>query len=320
MPDPLRLRDSTGISVALKKLFQFLHQTTQALAEIPRAEAALRLYLQCAQAASDCNLEPVTYEFMERAYEIFEESIPGEQTHHTALQRFVDCSPSLFSARLPDSKAQVTALQLIIGSLQRCTVFGSENRASLVHKATGYSAKLLKKPDQCRAVYTCAHLFWHDTDETLCDAESVLACLKRALKIANAAQVSIASTFRCVLARSDRGFHAQAMSTASRGESAGVALFVEILNKCVLVALAVRVALRSHAMLLARYLYFFDKGCEAVTPDVLKGLLELINNELGGDAGKSTEVDSFYKATLQHIRAQQAKEGDTAARYAGITV
>ena len=66
-----------GISVALKKLFQFLHQTTQALAEIPRAEAALRLYLQCAQAASDCNLEPVTYEFMERAYEIFEESIPG---------------------------------------------------------------------------------------------------------------------------------------------------------------------------------------------------------------------------------------------------
>jgi len=83
----------------------------------------------------------------------------------------------------------VTALQLIIGSLQRCTVFGTENRASLVHKATGYSAKLLKKPDQCRAVYTCAHLFWHDTDEALCDAESVLACLKRALKIANAAQV-----------------------------------------------------------------------------------------------------------------------------------
>ena len=70
-------RYRTGISVALKKLFQFLHQTTQALAEIPRAEAALRLYLQCAQAASDCNLEPVTYEFMERAYEIIEESIPG---------------------------------------------------------------------------------------------------------------------------------------------------------------------------------------------------------------------------------------------------
>ena len=105
----------------------------------------------------------------------------------------------------------MSALQLIIGSLQRCTVFGTENRASLVHKATGYSAKLLKKPDQCRAVYTCAHLFWHDTDETLCDAESVLACLKRALKIANAAQVRIparpAFGLRSCLPRRTRAGH-----------------------------------------------------------------------------------------------------------------
>ena len=180
---------AAGIGVALKKLFQFLHQTTQALAEIPRAEAALRLFLQCAQAASECGLEPVTYEFMERAYEIFEESIPGA-SRKRATERAVSWRVKTHAARCAcaDSKAQVTALQLIIGSLHRCTVFGSENRASLVHKATGYSAKLLKKPDQCRAVYTCAHLFWHDTDETLCDAESVLACLKRALKIANAAQ------------------------------------------------------------------------------------------------------------------------------------
>jgi len=32
----------------------------------------------------------------------------------------------------------------------------------LVHKATGYSAKLLKKADQCRAVCTCSHLFWQE--------------------------------------------------------------------------------------------------------------------------------------------------------------
>ena len=114
-----------------------------------------------------------------RAFQVSNEALGN--TQQNALT-FLVC--------VTDSKAQVTALQLIIGSLQRCTVFGSENRASLVHKATGYSAKLLKKPDQCRAVYTCAHLFWHDTDETLCDAESVLACLKRALKIANASQVT----------------------------------------------------------------------------------------------------------------------------------
>jgi vacuolar protein sorting-associated protein 35 len=40
---------------------------------------------------------------------------------------------------LQDSKAQVTALQLIIGTLQRTRVFGVENRDTLTHKATGVS-------------------------------------------------------------------------------------------------------------------------------------------------------------------------------------
>lgn len=193
----------------MKKLFQFLHQTTQALADIPCAETAFRLFLQCAQAASDCKQEAVAYEFMERAFEIFEESIPGAysvvgawclslpqprlvnpyQPSETSPRSFVRSFFFSSNYGAADSKAQVTALQLIVGSLQRCTVFGSENRAALVHKATGYSAKLLKKPDQCRAVYMCAHLFWHDTAQELCDASSVLQCLKRALKIANAAQV-----------------------------------------------------------------------------------------------------------------------------------
>jgi len=232
---------------ALKKLFQFLHQTTHALLEIPRAETALRLFLLCAQAASSCGLETVAYEFMETAYETFEESIP-------------------------DSKAQVTALQLIAGSLHLCAVFGSENRAALVSKATGYSAKLLKKPDQCRAVYTCAHLFWDDAHEAVCDGANVLACLKRALKIANTTQQ---------------------MTSASKGTAdSAVGLFVEILNK---------------------YLYFFDKGCSAITPEVLQGLLHLISDESGAD-GQS----SFHRATVAHLRTM--KSGDNAERYAAITV
>jgi vacuolar protein sorting-associated protein 35 len=36
-----------------------------------------------------------------------------------------------------DSKAQVTALHLIVGTLQRMHVFGVENRDTLTHKATG---------------------------------------------------------------------------------------------------------------------------------------------------------------------------------------
>ncbi|KAM0970222.1 hypothetical protein FF1_018338 [Malus domestica] len=172
-------------STTPKKNFQLLTQTIEALLNVPAPELALRLYLQCAEAANDCDLEPVAYEFFTQAYILYEEEIS-------------------------DSKAQVTAIHLIVGTLQRMHVFGVENRDTLTHKATGYSAKLLKKADQCRAVYACAHLFWVDDQENMKDGERVLICLKRALRIANAAQQ---------------------MSNATRGSTGSVALFVEILNK-----------------------------------------------------------------------------------------
>ncbi|XP_020207665.1 vacuolar protein sorting-associated protein 35B isoform X2 [Cajanus cajan] len=137
------------------------------------------------EAANDCDLEPVAYEFFTQAFILYEEEIA-------------------------DSKAQVTAIHLIIGTLQRMHVFGIENRDTLTHKATGYSAKLLKKPDQCRAVYACSHLFWVDDQDGIKDGERVLLCLKRALRIANAAQQ---------------------MANVARGSSGPVTLFVEILNK-----------------------------------------------------------------------------------------
>ncbi|KVI07367.1 Armadillo-type fold [Cynara cardunculus var. scolymus] len=174
-----------------RKIFQLLNQIIEALSYVPSPELALRLYLQCAEpapgveAANDCDLEPVAYEFFTQAFVLYEEEIA-------------------------DSKAQVTAIHLIIGTLQRTNVFGVENRDTLTHKATGYSAKLLKKPDQCRAVYACSHLFWVDDHDGIKDGERVLLCLKRSLRIANAAQQ---------------------MASVARGSSGPVTLFVEILNK-----------------------------------------------------------------------------------------
>jgi hypothetical protein len=43
-----------------------------------------------------------------------------------------------------------------------------------------YSAKLLKKPDQCRAVYNCSHLFWQDQEKGTRDGERwVMPCKKK---------------------------------------------------------------------------------------------------------------------------------------------
>ncbi|KAH7286873.1 hypothetical protein KP509_32G026000 [Ceratopteris richardii] len=172
-------------NISPQKVFQFLLQTVDSLSAVPAPELALRLYLQCAEAANDCDLEPIAYEFFTQAFVTYEEEIS-------------------------DSKAQVTSIHLIVGTLQRMHVFGVENRDTLTHKATGYSAKLLKKPDQCRAVYVCSHLFWIEDEGGVQDGERVLLCLKRALRIANAAQQ---------------------MASVTKGSGGPVTLFVEILNK-----------------------------------------------------------------------------------------
>ncbi|XP_010503826.1 PREDICTED: vacuolar protein sorting-associated protein 35C [Camelina sativa] len=201
-------------SATPKRILQLLSETVEALSDVSAPDLALRLYLQCAQAANDCELETVTYEFFTKAYLLYEEEIS-------------------------DSKAQVTALRLIIGTLQRMRVLSVENRDILTHKATGYSARLLRKPDQCRAVYECAHLFWADECENLKDGERVVLCLIRAQRIADAVQN---------------------MTNASRGTSStgSVALYVELLNK---------------------YLYFLEKGNTKVTGDTIKSLAELIRSE-----------------------------------------
>ncbi len=69
-----------------------------------------------------------------------------------------------------------------------------------------------------------------------------------------------------------------------------------------------------------RYLYFFDKGCDAITPEVLQGLLQLVADEAAGDAALAGDVAAFQKATIAHIRAQKAKGGDISERYAAISV
>jgi hypothetical protein len=96
--------------------------------EVP--QLALRLYLHCALAADAARLEPITYEFFTQAFVVYEE-------------------------QLSDSRRQVTALSLLIGTLEQCKCISSENREALVHKCAGYSSRLLKKPDQCRAAYAC---------------------------------------------------------------------------------------------------------------------------------------------------------------------
>ena len=152
-----------------QKVFQFSHQTATALVKANHFDISLRLFLQCAQAADVCQFETIAYEFMTQSFLIYEENIA-------------------------DSKAQLAAITLIIGTLQTMRVFGSENQDTLTTKCALYSSKLLKKPDQCSAVQLCSHLFWavpmkgrNETEDGLTkDGRRVLECLQKSLKIADA--------------------------------------------------------------------------------------------------------------------------------------
>lgn len=67
---------------------------------------------------------------------------------------------SLYEDEISDSKAQLAAITLIIGTFERMKCFSEENHEPLRTQCALAASKLLKKPDQCRAVSICAHLFW----------------------------------------------------------------------------------------------------------------------------------------------------------------
>ena len=67
---------------------------------------------------------------------------------------------SLYEDEISDSKAQLAAITLINGTLEQMDCFSEENHEPLRTQCALAASKLLKKPDQCRGVATCSHLFW----------------------------------------------------------------------------------------------------------------------------------------------------------------
>lgn len=269
--------DSAAASSTEKatKWYKFIHKAASALADCRAPDLALRIFLAAALSASEeLRSEMIAYECFERAFVIFEEDIP-------------------------DSNQELRALQSIIGTLCECRAFEGDNGQALLHKATSYCSKLLKRKDQCLLLIACAHLYWQkerneagaveekvalgDTHGTTAstllqakpkplrrDAKGVLSCLKRALKTAHTAQQQLALVER-------------------KSEDATVPghLFVEILNG---------------------YLYFFDRGVETITAESVQSVMELTGVELSSDACKGDEgLQAYYKRTLDRAREQKER-------------
>ena len=98
---------------------------------------ALRLFLLSAQIADECGFEDLTYDLYVQAFSVYEESIS-------------------------ESRAQLQAITLIIGTLAGAKVFGLDNHDTLITKAALHGAKLLKKSHQATAVGLASHLWWQE--------------------------------------------------------------------------------------------------------------------------------------------------------------
>ena len=67
---------------------------------------------------------------------------------------------AIYEDEISDSKAQLAAITLIIGTFEKTSCFTEENHEPLRTQCALAASKLLKKPDQCRGVSVCSHLFW----------------------------------------------------------------------------------------------------------------------------------------------------------------
>ncbi|KAM6480345.1 vacuolar sorting protein [Trichoderma sp. SZMC 28011] len=231
----------------INALYKFIHSAISTLYTRVNgagvAELALRLFCSAGQTADLTGFEEVAYEFYAQAFTAYEESIS-------------------------DSKAQFQAVCVIATSLHQTRSFGKENYDTLITKCAQHGSKLLRKPDQCRAVYLASHLWWatpvavnNETEETELyrDGKRVLECLQRALRVADSC-----------------------METAT-----SIELFVEILD---------------------RYVYYFDQQNESVTTKYLNGLIELIHSNLAGNQQDSASIETSKKhfhQTLENIKSRQ---------------
>jgi len=152
-------------AVTVKKVFQFIYKTIDVLVSVaPEVSMLLWLTAACVadqvdkQSAEPGAFEGICYEFLTQALICFEESIS-------------------------ESSRQYQAIFTLVGTLTQITCLDAESFDTVGSKVVQHSARLLKKPMQCRAIAACAQLFWCSARG---NGQRVLECLQRCLKITDA--------------------------------------------------------------------------------------------------------------------------------------
>lgn len=135
-----------------RKLLVYLQKLVASIAT-KNSELGFKLYLESALIADKCafinmknkvttlacDFNGIAYEFMAQAFILYEDEIT-------------------------DSKVQYRAITSVVGTLIASRSFVNVDYESLATKVTQYAAKLVKKPDQCKMIILCSHLFYRGNE------------------------------------------------------------------------------------------------------------------------------------------------------------
>ncbi|KAG5643815.1 hypothetical protein DXG03_009591 [Asterophora parasitica] len=248
-------------------ILKFVRQLTSILStQIEAPTIALRLFLLSAQISDECGFEDLTYDFYVQAFSVYEDSIS-------------------------ESRAQLQAITLIIGTLAGAKVFGEDNYDTLITKAALHGAKLLKKSHQATAVGLASHLWWQEAPPTT-DADGESAATEQK------------DTSEKVPVKEEGG-----EVTAKAYPYQDSKRVLECLQKSLRIAnsaIEEIVTVQLYCDTLDQYLYYFERGASAIAPKFINSLVELITSSI--DNISSPDVHPSQRAPPGLIEGVQTPE------------
>lgn len=166
-------RQLTSSCASSRAIFAFVQETILKVGEVD-VVMMVRLSLDSSLAADSCALirpenqsddcRPVVLEFLNQCCDLLENN-----TFEIA--------------------AQVRSIHAIAGTLQQLESIDREVYEAVTVKVAQFAARVIEKPQQCKLVAVCAHLFYPVSaglQNQYSNAQRSLECLQRCLKLADA--------------------------------------------------------------------------------------------------------------------------------------
>lgn len=152
------------------------------------SDQVMNLYLNVAQVTDELNLANLTVELFNKIFIIYEEKLILGQGSSANLIN----TTTVAHNSLNHNSIQYQTILVMVNKLASLRNVPAPEYQELITKVTLYGSKLLKKQDQCRAVFNCSHLFyWTETapyqesNDVFKDEKRVMECLQKALRVAD---------------------------------------------------------------------------------------------------------------------------------------